>query len=199
MHRAGDRVGTHGMAVFGRRGGYFLEHIPMYSPPHDEQLVMRVSLRTAAGAPLEADLSDQGYSVRPTTEFSLDDLVLREHATFIGDIHRGNFEAGGPVIHPGVTVAIDDILVSRRVPAPDRLAPAYFVVGDASGAAYATNAIRDSRGDQQIVRLAAFPRPMPPHCALELTEAEAREVVSAAGAATLGCLRPPEYVDPCAP
>src|SRR3954447_23230882 len=77
-HRAGDRVGTHGMVVFGRRGGYFLEHIPMYSPPHDEQLVMRVSLHTAAGAPLDADLSDQGYSLQPATKFSLDDLVLRE-------------------------------------------------------------------------------------------------------------------------
>src|SRR5512147_3160612 len=93
-HRAGDRVGTHGMVVFGRRGGYFLEHIPMYSPPHDEQLVMRVSLHTAAGAPLDADLSDQGYSLQPATTFSLDELVLREHAGFAGDIHRGNFEAG---------------------------------------------------------------------------------------------------------
>jgi hypothetical protein len=199
VHRAGDRVGTHGMAVFGRRGGYFLEHIPMYSPPHDEQLVMRVSLHTAAGAPLDADLSDQGYSIQPAAAFSLDDLVLREHATFVGAIHRGNFEAGGPVIHPAVTVAIDEILVARRVPAADRSAPAYYVVGDGAGAAYATNAIRDGRGIQEIVRLGAFARPLPAGCALALTEAEARELVGAPGAVTLWCLRPPEFVQPCTP
>ena len=187
------------MVVFGRRGGYFLEHIPMYSPPHDEQLVMRVSLRGAAGAPLDADFSDQGYSLEPAARLSLDDLVLREHASFVGDIHRGNFEAGGPVIHPGVTVAIDQILVARRLPAADRAAPAYYVVGDGAGAAYATNAIRDARGIQQIVRLGAFSRPLSAHCALALTEAEARDLVGAAGAAPLWCLRAPDFVEPCPP
>ena len=186
------------MLVFGRRGGYFLEHIPMYSPPHDEQLVMRVSLRTAAGAPFDADLSDQGYSMRPTTSFSLDDLVLRERASFVGDLHRGNFEAGGPVLHPGLTVTIDAVLVSRRLPAADGASPAYYVVGDGAGTAYATNAIRESRGNQQIVRLGAFRRPLPAHCALALTDAEARELVDAS-APTLWCLRPPDFVEPCTP
>lgn len=196
-HRAGDRVGEHGMAVFGRRGGYFLEHIPMYKPPHDEQIVMRVSLRSATGAPLDVDLSDQGYSVRPRAPFSLDDLVLGARATFAGDLHRGNFEASGPVLLSGVTVAVDAVLVARRLPSADPQAPAYYVVGDGTGTAYATNAIRDARGIQQILRLDRFPRPLPADCALPLTEAEARELVESAGAVPLWCLRPPEYVEPC--
>ncbi len=187
------------MVVFGRRGGYFLEHIPMYSTPHDEQLLMRVSLHTTAGTPLDADLSDQGYSLRPATQFSLDDLVLREQASFTGDVHRGNFEANGPVLYSKVTVAVDAVLVTRRVPAADSSSPAYYVVGDASGAAYATNAIRNARGNQQIVRLGAFARPLPTGCALALTEAEARELVDTSGTATLWCLRPPDFVEPCAP
>ncbi len=187
------------MVVFGRRGGYFLEHLPMYSPPHDQQIVMRVSLRTAAGAALDADLSDQAYSVKPTAELSLDDLLLRSRTSFAGDLHRGNFEADGPVLHPGVTVTVDEILVSVRVPADGHTSPAYYVVGDAAGGAYATNAIRDSRGILEIFRLASFPRPVPAGCALALTEAEARELVGGAGATRLWCLRPPDFVEPCEP
>ncbi len=195
--RAGDRVGTHGMVVFGRPGGYFLEHLPMYTPPHDEQIVMRVSLRTAAGAALDVDLSDQAYSIKPTAELSLDDLLLRSRTSFPGDLHRGNFEADGPVIHPGVTVTVDEILLSIRVPADGHTSPSYYVVGNAAGGMYATNAIRDSRGILEIIRLASFPRPPPAGCALALTEAEARELVGAAGSTRLWCLRPPDFVEPC--
>jgi hypothetical protein len=185
------------MVVFGRGGSYFLEHLPMYTPPHNEQIVMRVSLRIAAGKALEADFSDQAYSLKPATTFSLDDLLLRKLVSFGGDVHRGNFEASGPVIFPGVSVAVEEIVVSRRVPASDQGSPAYYVVRDATGTAYATNAIRDESGNLKIIRLGAFARPVPTGCAIGLTEGEAREAVDAPGSEMLWCLRPPEYVEPC--
>jgi len=198
-HHPGDRVGTHGMVVFGRRGSYLLEHLPMYTTPHDEQLVIRASIRTAEGARLDADFSDQGYSVKPTSAFSLNDLLLRKLTSFGADVHRGNFEEDGPVIHPGVTVTVDAILLSRSLPAADESSPAYYVVVDGTGVAYATNAIRDGRGILEIFRLGSFTRQVPAGCALELTQAEAGDVVGAAGATRLWCLRAPDFVDPCEP
>src|SRR5690349_17757165 len=40
-HHDGDRTGLHGMTLFGHKH-HFLEHIPMFRRPHNEQVVMRV-------------------------------------------------------------------------------------------------------------------------------------------------------------
>jgi hypothetical protein len=155
-HHDGDRAGLHGMVLFGR-AHYFLEHIPMFQRPHNEQLVMRVSLRDANGAVIERDFGDAGYTVKPTTQFSLDDLTLGKRVTFTGDIHRGSFETGGPVLLRNVKVSVDEVLVARNLPGSEPIASdeqEYFLVGDADDA-YVTNMIRDSRGVQHIMRVDA--------------------------------------------
>ena len=156
-HHDGDRSGLHGMVLFGRTN-FFLEHIPMFSRPHNEQLVMRVTLKTAAGADVTNDFSDQGYSVRPTTQFSLDDLTLGKRVAFVGNVHRGNFEENGPLLLSNVKVSVDEVLVARNLPGGEPIAAdeqEYFIVGDAEDA-YATNFIRDARGFQQILRVDAI-------------------------------------------
>jgi len=163
-HHDGDRHGLHGMVLFGRNHHY-LEHIPMFQRPHNEQLVMRVTLRDAQGATIDTDFSDQGYSVKPTSQFSLDDVTLRRKATFTGDVHRGNFEDNGPMLKRGVRITVDAILVARNLPGPGDPTLAsepiaagdqeYFLVGEPDDA-YLTNYIRDSRGFQQILRVDAI-------------------------------------------
>ena len=156
-HHDGDRHGLHGMALFGRNHHY-LEHIPMFERPHNEQLVMRVTLRDAQGTTIDTDFSDQGYSVKPTSQFSLDDVTLRRKATFIGDVHRGNFEAGGPLLKRGVRITVDAILVARNLPGAEPIAVGeqeYFLIGEPDDA-YLTNYIRDARGFQQILRVDAI-------------------------------------------
>ena len=153
-HHDGDRIGLHGMVLFGRTN-YFLEHIPTFARPHNEQLVMRVSLATAAGAPIAEDFSDQGYSIRPTTQFSLDDLSLGKRVSFVGNIHRGNFEQGAPVAIANAKITVEEVLIARNLPGGEPIAAdeqEYFILGDADDA-YATNFIRDARGFQQILRI----------------------------------------------
>jgi hypothetical protein len=182
-HHDGDRSGLHGMVLFGRTN-YFLEHIPMFSRPHNEQLVMRVTLKTAQGADVTNDFSDQGYSVQPTTQFSLDDLTLGKRITFTGNIHRGNFEENGPVVLTGVKIAVDEVLVARNLPGTEPIATdeqEYFVVGDADDA-YATNFIRDSRGFQQILRVDAIEGATP--SASRVLKVKAKSVRRLAASAT---------------
>ncbi|MBA3502387.1 MAG: hypothetical protein M4D80_08595 [Myxococcota bacterium] len=218
-HHDGDRSGLHGMVLFGR-ANYFLEHIPMFSRPHNEQLVMRVSLKTAQGADVTNDFSDQGYSVRPTTQFSLDDLTLGKRVAFAGNVHRGNFEENGPVILTNVKITVDEVLVARNLPGSEPIAPdeqEYFVVGDADDA-YATNFIRDARGFQQILRVDAIEGATPSPSRVLKVRAKATKrlaasptpapgVIAKAGAdgtrvtlvvgEELWCLKAPDFVARC--
>ena len=155
-HHDGDRTGLHGMVLFGRTN-YFLEHIPMLQRPHNEQLVMRVSLRDAQNNVIDRDFGAAGHTVKPTTQFSLDDLSLGKRITFTGDIHTGSFETGGPLLLRGVKISVEEVLVARNLPGTEPIASdeqEYFLVGDAEDA-YVTNVIRDSRGVQHILRVDA--------------------------------------------
>jgi hypothetical protein len=155
-HHDGDRTGLHGMVLFGRTN-HFLEHIPMFQRPHNEQLVMRVALTDAQGQPIDRDFGDAGYTVKPTTQFSLDDLSLGKRVAFAGDIHRGSFETGGPLLLRNVKVSVEEVLVARNLPGTEPIAAdeqEYFLVGEPDDA-YLTNVIRDSRGVQHILRVDA--------------------------------------------
>jgi hypothetical protein len=220
-HHDGDRNGLHGMVLFGR-SNYFLEHIPMFQRPHNEQLVMSVTIQTSQGAAVTTDFSDQGYSVQPTTQFSLDDLSLGKRVQFVGNIHRGNFEEGGPIVLRNAKFAVEEVLVARNLPGNEPIAAdeqEYFVVGDADDA-YATNFIRDTRGFQQILRVDAIDGATPsPSRVIKVraksakrlgastTSAPTQGTVARAGAdgtavsltigAELWCLKAPDFTARC--
>ena len=150
---AGGRMGIHGMVLFGKTHHY-LEHIPMFSPPHDAQIVMRVTLRDELGGEIHDDFSQNTFTVEPTQKFSLDDLIAKQLTKFPANVHRGNFEEDGPTVRANVEVTIDEVLVTRPLPGNETIAAGdqeYFVVGD-PGEVYLSNVIRKDRGFQQIVR-----------------------------------------------
>lgn len=219
-HHDGDRHGLHGMVLFGRTHHY-LEHIPMFQRPHNEQLVMRVTLKSADGEVLTDDFSDQAYSIRPTTQFSLDDVTLKKRATFSADVHRGNFEAGGVVIHRDVRISVEDVLVARNLPGTDAIAAdeqEYFLFGEPDDA-YLTNYIRGTRGFQQILRVDAAEGVTPSLSRvhrittksprrLAASPTDALALIPKAGTtdgtritlsigAELWCLQAPEFFSPC--
>jgi len=217
-HHDGDRSGLHGMVLFGRTT-YFLEHIPMFERPHNEQLLMRVTLREAGGAVIDRDFGDAGYTLKPTTQFSLDDLTLGKRITFTADIHRGSFETGGAVLLRGVKVSVEEVLVARNLPGTEPIEDGeqeYFLVGEPDDA-YLTNMIRDSRGVQQILRVDAVagvvPSPSRVHRikatspARLAAQAQVSATVPKAGAAgtavtlevtdELWCVTAPDFFDAC--
>ena len=70
----GGRRALHGMVLFGA-GPYFLEHIPMLSPPHDFQIIAQVNLTGKNGKPLKGDFSSATFTLKPAADFSLNDYV----------------------------------------------------------------------------------------------------------------------------
>jgi hypothetical protein len=154
VHTKGDRVGGHGMALFGQKN-YFLSHIPVFSRPHNEQLVMKVALKDDQDQPIVFDFGNEGYSLSPDTHISLDDMANGDVVTYTGNIHKGNFEHGGAIAFSGVTVTIEMILVARNLPGNNEIDDGvqhYFLLGDETEA-FLLNYVRLKRSYQQIVRL----------------------------------------------
>ena len=148
--KAAGRIGVHGMVALGRTVHYF-EHIPMFRMPHDEQLVLRVDLRDAHGAPIDTDLGSATFTFEPAQPSSLDDLN-HAGATLTGAIHRGSFERGGEVAIAGVTATVTAVVLARSLPgSADHAA---YVFGPADDA-YVTVAIGPDRPFQQILHAKA--------------------------------------------
>ena len=187
---AGGRVGIHGMVLFGKTHHY-LEHIPMFSPPHDAQILMRVTLRDDKGAVITDDFSTGPFTVEPTAKWSLDDLIAKRLTTFAGNVHRGGFEQNGPLLRAGVRVTIDDVIISRPLPGSEPIAAGnqeYFVVGE-PGDLYLSNVIRTERGFQQLLHVDAAPG------------AGKRITVPSADRLRTGrelwCVTAPDFMNPC--
>lgn len=190
---AGGRVGIHGMVLFGRTHHY-LEHIPMFSPPHDAQILMRVTLRDDRGAVVTDDFSTGPFTVEPSAKWSLDDLIAKRLTRFTGTIHRGSFEADGPTLRSNVQITVDEILVARPLPGSEPIAAGdqeYFVVGE-PGDGYASNVIRTDRGFQQLLRVDAAGAVTPQAGKLQRVTLHSR-----LQAAELWCVTAPDFTNAC--
>src|SRR5678816_2230731 len=69
------RVGSHGMVVFGTPSQAYLSHIPMFSAPHDVQLVAVGAFTSLNGSPLPESFSESLFTFLPD-RISLDALRL---------------------------------------------------------------------------------------------------------------------------
>jgi hypothetical protein len=145
---AGGRMAMHGMVVFGA-GPYFLEHIPMLSPPHDWQIIAEVSFTDAKGKPVVADFSNAGFTFNPSASFSLNDYVSGSVHEFTGTIFKGSFEKGGTAVDglDGVLVAVKELKLVRQL--PSAATQKTFTVIDAKNH-YETNVIRTDDNVQRI-------------------------------------------------
>jgi len=135
-HAAGVTYGTHGMALFGGREGLYASHLPMFHPPHDFQVLLRVRL---ADAKLDAELRRRldGRTALWTIDpekFELDRLAPGAAAplrAFRATLVQGHFEQGGKPQYKDVGVVVDEVLLFRRL-APQTLENAsarYLQVG----------------------------------------------------------------------
>jgi len=151
---AGARVGFHGMALFGQ-DNHFLAHIPLYSAPHNLQLVAHIELRDAMDNLITDDFGSGDYSLAPNGSFSLDDVGLGNSVEYSADIHNGNFEHGAPVLYPNVTVTVVTPLVGKDLPDDSPIAAGtqeHYLVGETDDA-YLVNFIRNDRSYQQILNV----------------------------------------------
>jgi len=119
-HAAGVTYGTHDMVLFGGRAGLYASHLPMFHPPHDYQVILRLRL---ADAKLDGELRQRLdgrtalWTIDPE-QFELDRLApgaavpLR---AFGATLVQGHFEQGGKAQYQNVTIVIDEVLLFRRL------------------------------------------------------------------------------------
>lgn len=113
----GGRKGLHGMVLYGSSGVYFLDHIPMEQAPHDLQVIAQVKLKTKNGhAVTTQDFSKATFTLKPNTNFSLNDYTAGRLQKFSGDIYVGGFEQGGSVLTDNVEVEVAQIKLVRQIP-----------------------------------------------------------------------------------
>jgi len=115
----GSDVGLHGMLLFGE-GKIYLSHLPMFDPPHNFQVFLRVTLSSEGTEPRSAYLKDRAatgtklYTFVPE-EFPMLGLVGDSSrpppvTSFKGSIFRGHFERGGTQLLAGVTASVDEVV-----------------------------------------------------------------------------------------
>lgn len=145
---AGGRRSLHGMVLFGA-GPYFLEHIPVLSPPHDFQIIAEVRLRDASGKPVSLDFSTRTTTFKPSTNFSLNDYVTGRLRSLSGAIHDGGFEQGGEVLVGFESVEVEVIAYKliRQLPSPSN--ESVFRVSDGVSN-FESNLIRPEDSIQRI-------------------------------------------------
>jgi hypothetical protein len=118
-------IGGHGMAVFGGREGLYASHLPMFHTPHDSQIVLRFHLADAAAdrALREALAREPKLWTFDPEAFDLLRLApghaqpLRE---FKARFFEGHFERGGKPQAGEQRVAVDEVLLFRRLKAAPR-------------------------------------------------------------------------------
>lgn len=138
-HAAGPTFGQHGMALFGGADGLYASHLPMFHPPHDCQVILKLrladkgldaQLRRALGAKLAL------WTLSPE-QFDLDRLAPDSKQPlnrFKADIVQGHFEQGGKTRHAGATIIVEKVLVFRKLsPVPAQASAArYLQLGSGS-------------------------------------------------------------------
>jgi len=92
QHEEHDYMGSHGMVFFSSPGGeLFAYHMPLYSKPHDYQLLYKLR------APQEVKqlLNKDGLLTLLPERFNLSKLINGDTLTLNADFYQGHFERGG--------------------------------------------------------------------------------------------------------
>ena len=168
QHAAHDSTfGSHGMVLFGERG-QFLSHLPLYRPPHDWQMLLRVQLGADSAtsipdpvAALRADRAASGevlYTIEPE-EFAHSALETDSPFVFRATVFRGHFERGGVPVIRGALFRLDTVLHRRRLHRDGGPPMNKFLLARDSAEAYLLHYLTGAPNFEQImaVRLVEVP------------------------------------------
>lgn len=104
--------GIHGMVMVNNSATLYVSHLPLYSKPHDAQIVYKVSVAEPHVRYLvrDADL----VTIMPQ-KFNLQRMMRGEAFTITADIYTGHFERGGIKIYENIVVSLDEQLYYREL------------------------------------------------------------------------------------
>lgn len=138
------------MVLVGTSQQAYLSHLPMFRRPHDVQLIAEVTLHHADWK-TPPDFSETLHTFVPA-KFDLTALMEGRVKELSGDVHRGNFEAEGPLLKSGVKVKVKRLLKVQPLQEGQVSKPALFVFGTPERA-FAANEIGAAPSFDQIIRV----------------------------------------------
>ena len=114
--------GVHGMVLFGGRDGLYASHLPMFYPPHDVQVVLKVRFADAAlDRAMRARLDGRTalWTLAPE-RFALHRLApgaTQPLTGFAADVVEGHFEQGGTALHRRARLEVEQVVLYRPLDA----------------------------------------------------------------------------------
>ena len=153
-----DRMGTHGMLLFGSDAIY-ASHLPMYHPPHDAQILLELASDDSG---CKARSPDGIYTIEPEP-FDLDRLAPDAQApltTLAAKLYQGHFERGGNMLMPECRFRIVRVLHFAWLNAQAQDGPIneYLVIGQGSER-YLVRPIGGAPDMDRILRWTGFRQP----------------------------------------
>jgi hypothetical protein len=159
QHHHDDDVPTavHAMVMFGYTKLY-LSHMPLYSPPHNDQMILEITLSKERDNPEERYRDDRSttgtpfYTLKPP---AMRLSALEPGASFVGDVHRNSYEDDGELLVAGVTVTVGNVVYAHQLDptAPNRTGRLNYVCFGDSGELFAAHQITSAPSFDQIVSI----------------------------------------------
>ncbi|MFD2166244.1 hypothetical protein ACFSJY_08170 [Thalassotalea euphylliae] len=108
--------GIHGMALMQKGSTVFASHMPMYTKPHNVQLLYKLAVKDVNLLQVVRD--NPLVTFKPET-FNLQRLMRGEELAVVGDVYIGHFERQGMAVYQGVTLTFDKQLFLREINEPE--------------------------------------------------------------------------------
>lgn len=104
--------GIHGMVLINNGSTLYASHLPLYTKPHDAQIVYKIDAKDRALVFLvrDADL----VTIKPE-KFNLQKLMRGERVTLKADVYLGHFERGGSLTYEQVEITFSDLEYLRML------------------------------------------------------------------------------------
>lgn len=114
IHESHNLVGSHGMVlIHDDKEGFFVSHLPLYSHPHNFQIIYKVQIYEADKI---FDLLGNGIVTLLPNNFDLSRLVKGESFSMNATFYQGHFERGGIIKFTTKILFEDPVLIKRIDP-----------------------------------------------------------------------------------
>lgn len=164
----GTSIGIHGMLLVGDKPMY-LSHLPMFMPPHNYQVILKVTLEDEVTSELGVFRAHFGHDMLVTVKperFALRDLRpagdgRQPLTSFRADIVKGHFEHGGDTLSRAALVRVDDVMYFEELdlgaadPGEISRNLEYLLFGDADHDLFLAHQIGHRPSFDQVLRIAA--------------------------------------------
>ncbi|XQW83936.1 hypothetical protein ACOYR1_12390 [Thalassotalea piscium] len=104
--------GVHGMVLFTHNSAVYAYHLPLYTLPHNVQVLYQLSIKDVALLQMIRDA--QLVTIKPEV-FNIQRLVRGEEMIINADIYMGHFERDGMLVHENRPLTFEKKLYSREM------------------------------------------------------------------------------------